>query len=308
MIYAITGGTGTLGTALTHTLLQQGHKVRAIARGEHKLAALEDGVPPSLRSSLSAQCGDVRSPSRLRLALRGVDCVIHAAALKGVPRCEYDPGEAVLTNIQGTVNVALACVEAGVKRAVFISSDKACAPVTLYGMTKAVGERVWLAANRYSAGEGTEFVATRWGNVFGSNGSVMHVWKGCNGADIPITDPGSTRFHITIEQAVEFVMRTLKDAKPDEIWLPKLPSYELGSLAKLWGGGQKIIGLRNGEKRHEFLISEEESATAIEYEDRYVLTPGKRQCKGGWAYSSGGNGRWLKRDEAMALINEVKNG
>lgn len=262
--YLITGGTGTLGTALTHTLLAQGHKVRTLSRSEHSITRLEESVAVADRPRLSAMCGDVRSPSRLRLALRGVDYVIHAAALKGVSRCEYDPGEAVLTNVQGTINVALACVEEGVKRAVFVSSDKACSPHNLYGMTKAVGERVWLASNRYSAGQSPEFVAVRYGNCWGSNGSVIHRWRASTGP-IVLTDPECTRFHLRVPDAVEFVLSALRSGETGSLYVPVLASYRLRDLATAFDASKRpeVIGLQPGEKLHETMVNEHEARHAL---------------------------------------------
>lgn len=284
-VYACTGGTGSLGRALTIRLLKAGHKVRSISRDEHKIAALEASIPQELRPNLSCMIGHVQDRIRMTRAFDGSDYVIHAAAMKEVPRCEYDPEEAIRTNVDGTVAVANACIDAGVKRAVLTSTDKAACPVTLYGYTKAVAERAWLAANRYSGGHKTLFCGVRYGNVFGSAGSVVHVWKNAKAA-IPVTDRSATRFHITLDQAVTFVLRCLEEANRDELWIPKIPAYELGVLADAWGGKQSVIGLRNGEKPHESLISIDESCCASEFDDHYVLTPGHVVQKGGWDYSS----------------------
>ncbi len=275
-VYAITGASGSLGTALTHALLADGHKVRAIARNEHRIAALVASVPDALRGNLSAMCGDVRAPSRLRLAFRDVEYVIHAAAMKSVPQCEYDPGEAVHTNVNGTMNVILACIDAGVKRAVFISSDKACSPHNLYGMTKACGERLWLAGNRYSAGEGTEFVAVRYGNVWGSNGSVIRKWLDGINDRVVITNPECTRFHFRLLDAVGFVLSVLQGGAAGSLYVPIIPSYRLGDLASACGFVPKawdIIGLQPGEKLHECMVNEHEAAHAIHDGERIRIDP-----------------------------------
>lgn len=290
-IYLVTGASGSLGTSLTHTLLAQGHKVRAMARNEHRIAALVAGVPAPLQGNLSAMCGDVRSPSRLRLAFRDVDYVIHAAAMKSVPQCEYDPSEAVMTNIQGTINVALACIDAGVKRAVFCGTDKLVQATTLYGMTKAVGERLWLACNRYSAGKGTEFVGVRYGNVFASNGSVIHHWREqAKTGTIRITDPEATRYHIQLSDAVEFVLTALREAEAGEVRIPILPAYRLKDLATAFVPECKreVTGLMPGEKRHEMMIHENESAYTRKHPGHYSLTPTKVQCGERFEYTSGG--------------------
>ncbi len=270
--YAITGGTGSLGTALTHSLLAQGHKVRTVSRNEHRISALEQSIPVDSRSRFSALVGDVRDRYRLHRAFDRVDYVIHAAALKGVGRCEYDPAEAMKTNVVGTQSVADACLDAGVKRAVFISSDKACSPVNLYGMTKATGERLWLASNRYSAGIGTEFVAVRYGNVWGSNGSVATKWMDSVG-ELSVTDPECTRFHLRLPAAVELVLSVLRDGVAGSLYVPILPSYRLRDLvAALEGVRKRAVretGLTPGEKLHESMVNEYEAAHAVkEYRDR----------------------------------------
>lgn len=308
--YLITGGTGTLGTALVHSLLAQGHKVRTLSRNEHRITALEESVTPQQRSSLSAMCGDVRSASRLRLALRGVDYVIHAAALKGVGRCEYDPSEAVQTNVQGTINVAIACVEAGVKRAVFCGTDKLINASTLYGMTKAVAERVWLASNTYSAGVGTEFVGVRWGNVFGSAGSVIHRWREqAKTGTIKLTDPEATRFHIRLEDAVPFILATLHEAETGEVRIPILPAYRLRDLATAFAPDCKreVIGLTPGEKRHEMMINENESAYTRKHDKHYSLTPTRIQCGERFEYTSGTPGWKLTVDQLCEEIACLKS-
>lgn len=309
--YAITGASGSLGTALTHHLLSQGHKVRALARNEHRLAALRDSVPTELRDNLSIMCGDVRSLSRLKDAFIRADYVIHAAAMKSVPQCEYDPVEAKLTNIDGTVNVATAARECGVKRAVFISSDKACSPHNLYGMTKACGERLWLNSNRYSAGQGTEFVAVRYGNVFGSNGSVILKWFKAIG-EIIITDPECTRFHFKLVDAVQFVIRALHSGTTGSLYVPVLPSYSLRDLAEAFqrqdeSRPQKrnIIGLQPGEKLHECMVNEHEASHAIREGDQIRIDPMMKLpdgCPVLKSYTSGANSWRLSVEELKGEI------
>lgn len=287
-VFCITGGSGTLGTALTHHLLSQGHKVRTLSRNEHKISALESSIPAEHRTRFSALCGDVRDRYRLHSAFARCDYVIHAAALKGVGRCEYDPDEAIKTNIDGTSLVAEACRVTGVKRAVFISSDKAPAAANLYGMTKAVGERLWLASNRYSAGVGTQFLAVRYGNIFGSAGSVIWKWLESKGT-ITITDPQCTRFHFKLPDAVRFVLSVLETGETGSLYVPQLPSYRLRDLASCFAGKREVIGLQPGEKLHECMVTEQEAAHA-------TLVP---------------DALWYRIDPAMAgdgNVNEYTSG
>lgn len=291
-VYCITGGSGSLGTALVHTLLAQGHKVRTISRNEHKITALQQGIPQELRSRLSTFVGDVRDRYRLWRAFQGVDYVIHGAAMKEIGRCEYDPAEAVKTNIYGTQAVAEASLDAKVKRAVFISSDKACSPVNLYGMTKATGEKLWLASNRYSAGIGTEFVAVRYGNVFSTTGSVLPVWdEQIKRGPLKVTDPECTRFHFRVEGAVRFVLQALGEAKVGELWVPMLPSYRLRDLAEAYAPGhaRETTGLTLGEKRHECMVNREESVYAVKEDGHWELKPGEVRNGEAFEYTSGAN-------------------
>ena len=297
LCYLITGGTGFLGSHLTRSLLRAGHRVRAYARGEHGHEALERSVPAGERARLSTLLGAVEDLDRLRLAMRGVDYVIHAAAQKIVPLAEYDPGSCLRSNVSGTMNVALAALEANVRRAVLISTDKASAPATVYGASKLCGERAWLAANRYSAGARPEYVAVRYGNVWRSRGSVLEAWDTARGrGEIPgITDPRCTRFHFRLEQAAEFVLQALHEAKPGDLWVPRLPTYKLGDLWRAYAkhhdedGPPRPIGLRLAEKMHESLISENESSACARKDERkYVLRPGEIHEQGGWSYHSGG--------------------
>lgn len=271
--YCCTGGSGSLGTALTHALLAQGHKVRSISRNEHRISALEASIPIEHRSRFSALVGDVRDRYRLHRAFDRVDYVIHAAALKGVGRCEYDPAEAMKTNVIGTQSVADACLDARVKRAIFISSDKACSPHNLYGMTKACGERLWLASNRYSAGIGTEFVAVRYGNCWGSNGSVIHKWG--EEGPLRLTDPECTRFHLRIPDAIELVLSVLRSGATGSLYVPLLPSYRLRDLADAYSATRprEVIGLQPGEKLHECMVNENEARHSVREGERIRIDP-----------------------------------
>lgn len=278
----ITGGTGTAGHAFTRRLLQEPGLERLVilSRDELKQARMcAEFTDPRLRFFI----GDVRNRSRLKQAFRGVDAVIHAAAMKRIETCEAEPLEAVATNITGTINVAHACLDAGVERAIFLSTDKAPCAHTLYGMTKATAERLWLRSNVYAAGTNTRFAATRYGNVLGSRGSVLDTWtqQMANGEPLTITDAGSTRFWMRIEQAVDLVLLALPAMRGGEVFIPKIKAAPLLDLARAlaersgttYAPGHVETGLRPGERRHETLISEDELPYAYDAVTHYLLEP-----------------------------------
>lgn len=313
--YLITGATGFLGTALTSHLLAQGHKVRAFARSEHGHEKLIQGIPDEHRPRLSTLLGAVEDEGRLERAMRGVDYVIHAAAQKVVPLAEYDPASCLSTNVRGTTHVANVSLRADVKRAVFVSTDKASSPATLYGASKLCAERLWLASNRYSAGHGTEFVAVRYGNVWASKGAVLEAWMDAvtRGNPLKLTDPRCTRFHLHRHEAVAFVLDALEHAHAGELWIPKLPTYRIGDLCMAFRRVFEIktqpdpIGLRLAEKLHEDLISPHESiACKRKEEHHYVLEPGKVHEQGGWGYSSGTPGHQLSVEELTVEVEDWK--
>lgn len=308
-VWLVTGGTGSLGTALTLKLLADGHKVRAFARNEHGHEGLHRRIPVEHESRLSMLIGDVRDLERLRRALVGVDVVIHAAALKIIAQCEYNPVEAVKTNVLGSINLAEAVCDSGVSRAVLISSDKAVSPANVYGATKMLDERVWLACNRYLGARAGKFVAVRWGNVWGSAGSVLHAFAHQRATGrLLITHCGMTRFHIRMEEAVNFVLRATSEARPGELWIPKMPSYLLVDLANAIApmAEHEIVGIRPGEKLAECLINEHESCYAEERRDHYVLTPGRPMNDGGWQYTSGTNTWRLKKEELQREVEHYE--
>lgn len=315
-VYLITGGTGSLGTQLTHHLIQAGNKVRVYARNEHGHECLLNSLPENKRHLLSCLIGAVEDEHRLRVALRGVDYVVHAAALKIVGLAEYNPGECVKTNVLGTQNLIDAILTSGVKRAAFVSSDKACASVNHYGHTKAVGEKLWLHANSYRADD-KPFVAVRYGNCWNSKGSVIQSFK----AQLPsgrltLTNRQCTRFHWKLEEAREFVLNALHHAQPGEMWIPKIRSYTLRDLAVAFMDVHTMrrpfeeIGLRPGEKLHESMISVDEVFMSRDDGTRYILTPGMAQechtkeftVEG---YTSGTNRHRVGREELMELVRET---
>ena len=313
-VFLITGATGSLGTLLTQQILSQGHKVRAYARNEHGHEKLIQSLPSEARPRLASCIGAVEDLPRLHRAMAGVDYVIHAAAMKVIGLCEYSPAEAVKTNILGTQNVVDACIDAGVERAVFISSDKAAASVNHYGHTKAAGEKLWLHGNHYSP-EHQPFVAVRYGNCWASQGSVFHVFKEqAATGQLTVTDPEATRFHWMLGDAVDFVMKALFGAQPGEMWVPMLPAYKMDDLAKAFAVVKglrepyKVIGLRPGEKRHESMIAEDEGFMSTRKDKHFVITPG-RSAKEPISTGYHSSTPWrMSRQELVGLIEETLNG
>lgn len=258
--------------------MQEGaRRVVVFSRGEAKQAAMKAQIADERVRYL---IGDVRDRARLVAACRHVDIVVHAAALKRVEVCESDPDEAVLTNIVGTQNVVHACIANGVQGSVFLSTDKASSPNTLYGFTKATAERLWIASNAYSAGLATQFSATRYGNVLGSTGSVIPTWRAqaCGSNTITITEPAATRFWMTMGQAVDLVVLALSEMRGGEVFVPKIPASTIGTLAEAvvpfatWN----TVGLRPGEKLHEMLISNDEARHTHDAGSHFVIEPESR--------------------------------
>ena len=311
--YLVTGGTGTLGTALTLKLLKEGHKVRVLARNEHGHEQLQAQVPQGQLPLLSCLIGPVEDRERVCRAISGVDFLIHAAAQKIVPLAEYNPWQCIQTNVIGTRNVVEACLDApSIKKAVLVSSDKARAPSTLYGATKLCAERLWLCANRYRGGLPGLFVGACYGNVFGSRGSVLHSFtQQAQYGYLQLTDSRMTRFHMTLNQAVDFVLRVLHEGDPGTLWIPRLPSYRLPDLADAFSKVYKLqkepcfVGQRPAEKLHESLVSENEShSVKCEDDSHFVLEPGKVHENGGWSFNS--NSQHTRRMSVEELEGEVR--
>ena len=274
----ITGGTGSLGTALTKRLLSVGvEQIRIFSRNEFKQISMESEIPDD---RLRFLIGDVRDQRRLKRAVEDVDIVFHAAALKHVPKVEYNPFEAVKTNVEGSQNVIDACLENGVERAVCIGSDKAVSPLNTYGATKLLMEKLFITAQQYSNPKKhpTKFFAVRYGNVFGSSGSVIpkFIQQIKNNEKITITDHKMTRFNITMDESLDFILKASIHGKGSEIFVPKLKSYVLSDLKNalaelLQDTGSEVIGIRPGEKLHESLINQDEIFHAFEYENMYMI-------------------------------------
>lgn len=249
----ITGGTGSFGTAFTKYLKDKPPKKLIIfSRDWLKQKNLKDelGELPWVRFFI----GDIRDKERLIRAFKDVDIVIHAAAIKDLESCEYNPSEAMLTNITGTQNVIDACIECKVNKALFISTDKAVNPINTYGCSKAMAERLWLNANKYAASDDIRFSVCRYGNVAGSSGSVIPVWRKLieqGATELPVTHPDMTRFHFLMKDVVSFVEDSLSKMKGGELFIPRLPSIRIIDLATAFGMPYKIVGIRSGEKVHE---------------------------------------------------------
>ena len=310
----ITGGTGSFGKALTKRLINsKARRIAIFSRDELKQLEMKNEFHDDrLRFFL----GDIRESSRLDIALHNVDYVVHAAALKQVDTGEYNPMEFVKTNIVGSQNVIDACIRNGVKKVVALSTDKASSPINLYGATKLTADKLFSAANNYSYGYGTSFSIVRYGNVMGSRGSVIPYFKqlATKGKPFPITDKRMTRFWITLEQAVEFVLESFEIMHGGELYVPRIPSMKIMDLAQAIKKDFKYeeIGIRSGEKLHEEMISPDDSRRTVELSNRYVVSPifaewgftppkGKA-VKDGFTYRSDTNDLWLTIEELQKLI------
>jgi UDP-N-acetylglucosamine 4,6-dehydratase len=273
----ITGGAGAFGRAFVRRALEDGaSRVAILSRDEVKHASFRAELNDDRTRFLS---GDVRNYDRLVEAMRGVEIVVHAAAMKRIENCESDPAEAVATNVDGTLNVARAAIAAGVEKAVLTSTDKAASPNTLYGATKLCAERIWNASNVYSAGTPTRFASTRYGNVLGSTGSVVPTWRKQRGTGtITVTDRRMTRFFMSMDDAVDLVVLALEKMRGGEVFVPKLKRAEITSLAKAVAPECEIreVGIRPGEKIHETLISDDEARQTWDCGSHYVIEPAER--------------------------------
>jgi UDP-N-acetylglucosamine 4,6-dehydratase len=276
-VILVTGGTGSFGKQFIEIMLKEYHPAKLIVFSRDELKQHEMRLnggfdDPSLRYFL----GDVRDLDRLRRAMHGVDIVIHAAALKQVPACEYNPMEAIKTNIIGSSNVIEAALDNSVKKVLALSTDKAVNPVNLYGATKLAAEKLFVQSNSYAGGMATRFSCVRYGNVVGSRGSIIPIFirQRANG-NLTITDERMTRFWLTLEQGVRFVIRCIEQMRGGEVFVPKIPSTCIVDLAKVIApqAGYTIIGIRPGEKLHEVLISEDEARSTVELKDMFVVQP-----------------------------------
>ncbi len=320
----ITGGTGSLGKALTRTILQRWPDVKRLviySRDEQKQFQMAFEYPESKYPNIRFFIGDVRDYDRLKRAFKGIDYVIHAAAMKHVPIAEYNPDECVKTNINGAENVIRATLETSVQGVVALSTDKACAPINLYGATKLTSDKLFIAANNIRGDNPVKFSVVRYGNVMGSNGSVMPFFLNRRHSGvIPITDPNMTRFNISLDEGVNMVLHALETAWGGELFVPKIPSYRITDVATAIAPDctQEVIGIRPGEKVHEEMITPSDSFTTYDLGKYYVILPQKTNWKlddfirqfdakkvpVGFKYNSGENDEWLDVPSLRLLIHK----
>ena len=321
-VVLVTGGTGSFGKQFIAQMLRQctPKKLIILSRDELKQHEMRQEFPDTSDSPIRYFIGDVRDPERLYRAFNGVDVVVHAAALKQVPACEYNPFEAVQTNIMGAKNVIDAAIDRGVQNVLALSTDKAVNPINLYGATKLCAEKMFIQANAYAGGSGTKFSVCRYGNVMGSRGSVIPVFfQQRLSGEMTITDPRMTRFWITLEQGVNFVRRCIEDMHGGEIFVPKIPSMNIVDLAQAIAPECSIkeIGIRPGEKLHEVLVSEDEAPQTIELEDMFIVRPAHSWWRvENWAmgkplpekfrYASNFNTQWLTADALHAMLDNLR--
>jgi UDP-N-acetylglucosamine 4,6-dehydratase len=320
-VVLITGGTGSFGKKLTRILLDEYNPAKIIVFSRDELKQHEMRAAGFDAPNLRYFIGDIRDLSRLRRAFEGVDIVVHAAALKQVPACEYNPMEAIKTNILGSSNVIDAALDVGVERVVALSTDKAVNPINLYGATKLAAEKLFIQSNSYAGGRKTRFACVRYGNVVGSRGSVVPVFlRQRENGEVTITDDRMTRFWISLEQGVRFVIRCTEQMYGGEVFVPKIPSMSIIELAKAIAPKAEIneIGIRPGEKLHEVLISEDEARTTVEMDDMFVVQPAEALWFGHewenqgkliteeFRYASNTNTHWLDVDQIQAIISPIE--
>ncbi|MCB0820984.1 MAG: UDP-N-acetylglucosamine 4,6-dehydratase (inverting) [Bacteroidetes bacterium] len=319
----ITGGTGSLGKKLVSTILKKYPDVKRLvvfSRDELKQFEMSQEFPESKYPCMRYFLGDIRDADRLRRAFEGIDVVIHAAALKQVPAAEYNPFEFIKTNVLGAQNIIDAALERGVSKVVALSTDKAAAPINLYGATKLCSDKLFVAANNIKGQHNVTFSVVRYGNVMGSRGSVIPFFlKKKKEGVLPITDPGMTRFNILLEEGVDMVLYAVENAKGGEIFVPKIPSYNITELAKAIAPEAKteIVGIRPGEKLHEEMITSSDSYNTVDIGKYFVILPqttgkikdaylqeGGKMVEPGFCYNSGDNDEWLDAGELADLIEK----
>ncbi len=318
----VTGGTGSFGHMFARTILEryQPRRLVIFSRDELKQYEMAQIFSEKEHRCLRYFIGDVRDRDRLEMAMRNIDIVIHAAALKHVPVAEYNPFECIRTNVIGAENVVQAAIRTNVSHVIALSTDKAANPVNLYGASKLASDKIFVAANNLSGRDGTKFSVVRYGNVVGSRGSVVPFFQKliASGADhLPITDDRMTRFWITLNQGVDFVLSNLEIMHGGEIFIPKIPSMKVVDLAHCLAPNlpQKVIGIRPGEKLHEVMVTEDDSRSTVELDDRYVILPAERFeimhpivggkiLPDGFRYASDTNTEWLDIDGLRHMIEQ----
>lgn len=320
----VTGGTGSFGNQFVEYVLKhyQPKKIIIYSRDEYKQFIMQNKFK-QYEDIMRYFIGDVRDLNRMRKAFEGVDYVIHAAALKQVPACEYNPMEAIKTNINGATNVIDAALDCGVKKVVALSTDKAVNPINLYGGTKLVSDKLFIAGNSYSGQRKTTFSIVRYGNVAGSRGSVIPFFRNVvanGGTELPITDYKMTRFWISLEEGVQLVIKALCEARGGETFISKIPSFKVTDLAQaiLPGCSMPEVGIREGEKLHEVMVTKEDAMHTYEYDKNYVIypymnwwhedmiIPGGKKLEYGFEYNSGNNTEWLNVEQLRTLLEDVK--
>ena len=315
-VVLVTGGTGSFGKKFVEVMLRDVRPKKLVIFSRDELKQHDMRVAGYDHATVRWFIGDVRDPQRLMRAFDGVTVVVHAAALKQVPACEYNPFEAVQTNIMGGRNVVDAAIDCGVERVLALSTDKAVNPVNLYGATKLCAEKMFVQANAYSGTHATRFACARYGNVVGSRGSVIPIFmEQRKSGRVTLTDPRMTRFWITLDQGVRFVIRCIERMHGGEIFVPKIPSMKLVDMAEAIAPGSEIrnVGIRPGEKLHEVLVSEDEARNTAEMDEMYVIQPAHpwwnninwahgKALPDGFRYSSDTNGMWLTHEELLELI------
>lgn len=324
----ITGGTGSFGKAFTKTVLQKFPSIKRLvifSRDEQKQYLMAQEFPVDTYPMIRFFIGDVRDYERLKTALKGIDTVVHAAAMKHVPIAEYNPMECIKTNIIGAENLITACLESDVENVVALSTDKAAAPINLYGATKLVSDKLFIAANNIKGKKNIKFSVVRYGNVMGSNGSVIPFFlKKRKDGVLPITDASMTRFNISLADGVKMVMYALENAWGGELFVPKIPSYRITDVAMAIGPDCEypVVGIRPGEKIHEEMITSSDSFSTYDLGEYYVILPQlpgwklddyiknfkAKKVAEGFNYSSGSNDQWLSVEEIRGLIKEHVDG
>ena len=322
-VVLVTGGTGSFGQKIIETLLTRYDLSRVIvfSRDELKQSEMQTRFSSEEYPELRYFIGDVRDRERLYRAFDGVDVVVHAAAMKQVPACEYNPMEAIRTNVLGAANVIDAAIDRGVGKVLALSTDKAANPINLYGATKLCSDKLFVAANNYTGGHPARFSVVRYGNVIGSRGSVIPLFlKAKKGETLSITDPRMTRFWITLQQGVDFVLDRLQDMHGGEIFVPKIPSMNIMDVAAALAPDCeiKVVGIRPGEKLHETMVAVDDARTTFEHDDYFEILPssgwwrgeeeekgirrGGQLCAEGFQYRSDENDTWLTADQLRAMV------
>jgi UDP-N-acetylglucosamine 4,6-dehydratase len=320
----VTGGTGSFGKKFVEIILEKYPEIERLvvySRDELKQFEMANQFPDAKYRQLRYFIGDVRDKERMLRAFEGIDIVVHAAALKQVPACEYNPFEAVKTNIMGAQNVIDAAMASGVRQVIALSTDKAAAPINLYGATKLCSDKLFVAANNFRGKRDLRLSVVRYGNVMGSRGSVIPFFLSKRGTGVlPITDERMTRFNISLEEGVDLVLYALENMWGGEIFVPKIPSYRIVDLAEAIGPGcrREIVGIRPGEKLHEEMITETDAMVTVEFREYFVILPstplwdvekfmatfGGKLCPIDFRYSSGRNTEWLTVEQIRTLIRE----